>query len=149
MKNLHEYFLLMLVVGVVAYVGNWVGYGVFSLESMAGMLILIVIAGLGQLFNKLIPLNIPSVVYVIAIGIIASLPQTPWGGSVIAFTSDINLLAIATPILAYAGIAIGRSWTDFVSMGWRAMVVSLCVLLGTLVGSAIIAELVLRFQGII
>ncbi|THG92126.1 hypothetical protein AJ85_16920 [Alkalihalobacillus alcalophilus ATCC 27647 = CGMCC 1.3604] len=29
------------------------------------------------------------------------------------------------------------------------MVVSLCVLLGTLIGSAIIAELVLRFQGII
>lgn len=149
MKNLHEYFLLMFVVGSVAYVGNVIGGGMVSLQSMAGMLILIVIAGLGQLLNKLIPINVPSVVYVIAIGIIASLPQTPWGESVSAFTNEINLLSIATPILAYAGIAIGRSWTDFVSMGWRAMIVSTCVLFGTLIGSAVIAQIVLTFQGII
>ncbi len=149
MKNLHEYFLLMFVVGSVAYVGNVIGDGMVSLQSMAGMLILIVIAGLGQLLNKLIPINVPSVVYVIAIGIIASLPQTPWGESVSTFTNEINLLSIATPILAYAGIAIGRSWTDFVSMGWRAMIVSTCVLFGTLIGSAVIAQIVLTFQGII
>ncbi|AIC94484.1 hypothetical protein [Shouchella lehensis] len=149
MKNLHEYFLLMFVVGSVAYVGNVIGDGMVSLQSMAGMLILIVIAGLGQLLNKLIPINVPSVVYVIAIGIIASLPQTPWGESVSTFTNEINLLSIATPILAYAGIAIGRSWTDFVSMGWKAMIVSTCVLFGTLIGSAVIAQIVLTFQGII
>ncbi|GAF23798.1 MULTISPECIES: hypothetical protein [Shouchella] len=149
MKNLHEYFLLMFVVGSVAYVGNVIGDGMFSLQSMAGMLILILIAGLGQLLSKLIPLNVPSVVYVIAIGIVASLPQTPWGESVSVFTNEINLLSIATPILAYAGIAIGRSWTDFVTMGWKAMVVSTCVLFGTLIGSAVIAQIVLTFQGII
>lgn len=149
MKNLHEYLLLIFVVGIVAYIGNWVGDGQLSWTSLAGMVILILIAGLGQMLSKLIPINIPSVIYVIAIGIEASLPQTPWGPSVIAFTNEINLLAIATPILAYAGIAIGRSWTDFVLMGWRAMVVSTCVLFGTLVGSALIAQVVLTLQGII
>ncbi|WP_059104338.1 hypothetical protein [Shouchella shacheensis] len=149
MKNIQEYFLLMLIVGLVAYIGNWVGYGFLSLDVTFGMAILVAIAVGGQAISKLIPGNIPSVVYVIVIGIVASLPQTPWGGYVIAYTTEIELLAIATPILAYAGIAIGRSWTDFVNMGWRAMVVSACVLFGTLIGSAIIAELVLRFQGII
>lgn len=149
MKNIQEYFLLMLIIGIVAYIGNWTGYGVLSLSAAYGMAILVLVAVAGQAISKLLPINIPSVVYVIAIGIVASLPQTPWGSYVITYTNEIQLLAIATPILAYAGIAIGRSWTDFVSMGWRAMIVSVCVLFGTLIGSAIIAEFVLRFQGII
>ncbi|TSB47707.1 hypothetical protein [Alkalicoccobacillus porphyridii] len=149
MKNIQEYILLLLVVGIVAFVGNWIGYGIFSIEAIAGMGILILVAAAGQALSQLIPLNIPSVVYVIAVGIVASLPQTPWGEYVITYTNHLQLLAIATPVLAYAGIAIGRSWTDFVSLGWRAMIVALCVLFGTLIGSAIIAEIILRMQGII
>ncbi|MBM7632818.1 hypothetical protein [Geomicrobium sediminis] len=149
MKNIQEYFLLMLIVGTVALIGNWIGYDIFSIQAVLGMLVLILIASLGQLLSQLIPMKIPSVVYVIIIGIILSLPNLPWGPYVVEWTSNIQLLAIATPILAYAGIAIGRSWTDFVKMGWKAMVVCLLVLFGTLIGSAIIAEVVLRFQGII
>src|SRR5699024_3580631 len=149
MKNIGEFFLLMTVVGIVAFIGNWIGYDIFSLDAIIGMLILILIVLSGFVLKKLIPLNIPSVVYVIAVGIIASVPELPWGGYVVSMTENIQLLAIATPILAYAGIAIGRSWTDFTKMGWRAMVVSLLVLTGTLLGSAIIAEIILRLQGII
>ena len=149
MKNIGEYFLLMSVVGIVAFIGNWVGYDIISFEAIIGMLILILIVLSGFVLKKIIPLNIPSVVYVIAIGILASVPELPWGGFVVSMTQNIELLAIATPILAYAGIAIGRSWTDFTKMGWRAMLVSLLVLTGTLLGSSIIAELILRFQGII
>ena len=60
-----------------------------------------------------------------------------------------NLLALTTPILAYAGITIGRSWADFVKLGWRSLIVGALVLFGTYLGSAIIAEFVLRMQGII
>ena len=149
MKNIGEYFLLMSVVGIVSFIGNWVGYDILSLEAVIGMLILIFIVLSGFVLKKIIPLNIPSVVYVIAIGILASVPELPWGGFVVSMTQNIELLAIATPILAYAGIAIGRSWTDFTRMGWRAMVVSFLVLTGTLLGSSIIAEIILRLQGII
>src|SRR5699024_4404703 len=37
----------------------------------------------------------------------------------------------------------------FAKMGWKALVVGMCVLLGTYIGSAVIAEIVLRIQGII
>jgi len=149
MKNIGEYLLLMIVVGTVSFIGNWVGYDIMSLDAVIGMLILIMIVLLGFIVKKVVPLNIPSVVYVIAIGIVASIPEAPWGGFVVSMTQNIELLAIATPILAYAGIAIGRSWTDFTKMGWRAMVVSFLVLTGTLLGSSIIAEIILRLQGII
>lgn len=149
MKNIGEYLLLMIVVGTVSFIGNWVGYDIMSLDAVIGMLILIMIVLLGFIVKKVVPLNIPSVVYVIAIGIVASIPEAPWGGFIVSMTQNIELLAIATPILAYAGIAIGRSWTDFTKMGWRAMVVSFLVLTGTLLGSSIIAEIILRLQGII
>ena len=149
MKNINEYLILMIIVGIVTFIGNWAGYNVMSLEAALGVVILIFIATLGYALGKVLPLKIPSVVYVIAIGIVASIPETPWGGYVVSLTEHIELLAIATPILAYAGIAIGRSWTDFVSMGWRAMAVCLLVLTGTLLGSALTAEIILRYQGII
>lgn len=149
MKNIGEYILLMSVVAIVAFIGNWVGYDIMSLDAVIGMLILILVVVLGFILKKVIPLNIPSVVYVIAVGILASIPQLPWGGYVVEMTQNIQLLAIATPILAYAGIAIGRSWADFTKMGWRAMIVSFLVLTGTLLGSSIIAEIILRLQGII
>ena len=149
MKNIGEYILLMFVIAIVSFIGNWVGYEIMSLEAAVGMSILVLIVVLGFVMKRLLPLNIPSVVYVIAIGIVASLPETPWGGIVVSMTQNIELLAIATPILAYAGIAIGRSWTDFTKMGWRAMIVSFLVLTGTLLGSSIMAEIILRLQGII
>src|SRR5690625_2923223 len=149
MKNIGEYILLMSVVAIVSFIGNWVGYDIMSFDAVIGMLLLILIVAIGFVLKKIIPLNIPSVVYVIAVGILASIPQLPWGGYVVSMTQNIELLAIATPILAYAGIAIGRSWTDFTRMGWRAMVVSFLVLTGTLLGSAIIADIILRLQGII
>lgn len=83
------------------------------------------------------------------IGVVVSMPWMPGLDKVVAWTSEVELLALATPILAYAGIAIGRSWADFVKLGWRSIVVAIFVMLGTFLGSAIIAEIILRFQGII
>ncbi|XOQ13734.1 MAG: Stage V sporulation protein AE [Shouchella clausii] len=149
MKSIQESIMLFFIVGLVAFIGNWLGYQAFSGEAAFGILLLIIIACVGQALGKSLPFPIPSVVYIIVIGIILSLPETPWGPLVIELTSHIQLLSIATPILAYAGIAIGRSWADFAAIGWKAMVVCLLVLFGTLIGSAIIAEIVLRYQGII
>lgn len=67
----------------------------------------------------------------------------------VQWTSQVELLAITTPILAYAGISIGRNWTDFKDMGWRSLVVAILVFIGTFLGSALIAEVVLRIQGVI
>lgn len=149
MKNAQEYILIMLVIGAIMLVGNFVGYQANLILSLGGMLVLIFIVFMGELLHKTIPIKIPAVAYISIIGIIASLPGTPWGNFVIDTTAEIQLLAIATPILAYAGIAIGRSWTDFKKLGWRALIVCTLVLFGTLIGSTIVAEIILRLQGII
>ncbi|TCT26488.1 hypothetical protein EDD68_102190 [Melghiribacillus thermohalophilus] len=149
LKNIQEWTLLLTIFGIVSLFGNWIGYDVMPATAIPGIIILILICLAGLIIQKLMPGNIPSVAYIAIIGIIVSMPWMPGSDLVVQYTSDVNLLALATPILAYAGIAIGRSWTDFAKLGWKTIVVASFVLLGTFIGSAIIAEIVLRFQGII
>lgn len=149
LKNIQEWILILLIFGVIATFGNWVGFKVVPFEAVPGMIVLILICLAGLIVQKLIPIKLPSVAYIAIIGIAVSMPGFPGSEQIAAWTTQVNLLALATPILAYAGIAIGRSWTDFKKLGWRTAVVAVFVLLGTFIGSAIIAEIILRMQGII
>ncbi|TLS36851.1 hypothetical protein [Pseudalkalibacillus caeni] len=149
MKNVQEWILLLGIFGVATLIGNWIGYDVLPLEAIPGMLVLIGIALAGLILAKVLPWKLPSVAYIGIIGIVVSMPWMPGSEWVIRSTESVNLLALTTPILAYAGIAIGRSWTDFVQLGWRSIVVASFVFIGTFLGSAVIAEIILRAQGII
>lgn len=149
LKNIQEWVLLLGVFGITALIGNWAGYDILPLAAVPGMIVLILICLAGFVLRDLIPINFPSIAYISIIGVIVSMPWFPGSAKVVEWTTEVQLLALATPILAYAGIAIGRSWTDFVKLGWKTIVVGSLVMLGTFLGSALIAELILRFQGII
>ncbi|HHW18655.1 MAG TPA: hypothetical protein GXX30_07120 [Firmicutes bacterium] len=130
-------------------VGNFIGYKVPIAEAIPGMLILLVIILAGLLLAKIIPLKIPGIAWITLVGTLVSAPFFPLSDKVIAYVAKINLLATATPVLAYAGIALGKDLGAFKKIGWRIIVVSFAVFVGTYVGSAIIAHLVLKMQGII
>ncbi|WP_147803761.1 hypothetical protein [Alkalicoccus halolimnae] len=149
LKNIQEWSLLLSIFGISALAGNWVGYDIMPLDALPGMIVLILICLAGFVLNEWIPINFPSVAYIAIIGIIVSSPWTPGADYINEWTAQVELLALTTPILAYAGIAIGRSWADFARLGWRTLIVASLVLLGTFIGSALIAEVVLRMQGII
>ena len=149
LKNIQEWTLLLLVFGVTALFGNWAGYDILPLAAIPGMIVLILICLAGFILRELIPINFPSIAYISIIGVIVSMPWVPGAEKIVEWTSEVELLALATPILAYAGIAIGRSWTDFMKLGWKTIIVGSLVMLGTFLGSAIIAEIILRIQGII
>ncbi|MBD7909077.1 hypothetical protein [Sporosarcina gallistercoris] len=149
LKNIQEWVLLLGIFGITALVGNWAGYDILPLAAIPGMITLIVICLAGFILRELIPVNFPSIAYISLIGVLVSMPWFPGSEKVVEWTTEVQLLALATPILAYAGIAIGRSLTDFVKLGWKTIVVATLVMLGTFLGSAVIAELILRFQGII
>lgn len=149
LRNLKEWILVFLIIGAIMLVGNWVGYDVLPLDALPGLAVLIGISLAGLVIHRLLPFQIPSIAYIGILGLILTLPGVPGSEQIVAWTAQVNLLAIATPILAYAGISIGRSWFDFVQLGWKTIVVGMFVLLGTFLGSAVIAEIVLRMQGII
>ncbi|WP_010651346.1 hypothetical protein [Oceanobacillus massiliensis] len=149
-KNIQEWVLLFVIVAVIVTVGNWIGYEVMPLEALPGVIILCLISLAGLIIHKLLPFKaIPSIAYIGILALILTIPGMPGQEQIVIWTNQVNLLAIATPILAYAGISIGRSWTDFQKLGWKTIIIGSCVMIGTFLGSAIVAEIVLRLQGII
>ncbi|MEK9199354.1 hypothetical protein [Ureibacillus sp. FSL E2-3493] len=150
LKNIQEWVILMIIVSFMVIIGNWIGYEVMPLESLPGIIVLASISLLGLIIHRAVPYKgIPSIAYIGILAFILSMPAVPGSEKIVEWTGKVNLLAIATPILAYAGISIGRSWTDFAKLGWKTVIVGMFVLLGTFLGSAIVAEIILRMQGII
>lgn len=147
--NILEWILVLLITGSISIVGNYVGYQNNMLASIPGMLILIAVSVAGLALAKLIPINMPAICYISIIGILIAIPASPISASVLEYTNKIQLLSISTPVLAYTGVSIGRSWADFKKIGWRGIVVTLLVMFGTFFISAVCAELLMRIQGIV
>ncbi len=65
------------------------------------------------------------------------------------YTNSVNFLGTTTPILAFAGIAVGTQVDRLKQLSWKLVVVAFAVFLGTFFGSAVVAEIVLKIQGLI
>lgn len=138
-----EWFLVLLITGVIILVGNFVGYGTNILDALPGMMILVVLSVIGLALAKCIPAKIPAICYISVIGILIAIPASPISNFVVTAVDKIQLLTIVTPILAYTGISIGKSWADFKKIGWRGVVITLLVMFGTFFMSALCAQLLL------
>jgi len=149
MESFLEYVLILFVIAAIDIVGNLVGYKVGIVEALPGMLILFGVAFVGITLARLIPLNVPSIVYISIIGILIAMPASPIAGPVLAYTGKINMLCLATPVLAFSGLTMGKNWAEFRRLGWKGILVTMCVMFGTFIGSAIIAHYVLKSQGVI
>ncbi|WP_235601374.1 DUF340 domain-containing protein [Tissierella sp. P1] len=127
--------------------GNYVGYKVNMIEAIPGVLILVLIAVLGIVLAKIIPLKIPSVAYIVTLSTLLTVPGIPGAATISNLVSKVNFLALATPILGYAGIYTGKNLDSLKKTGWRIVILAIFVMIGTYLGSAIIADILLRALG--
>ncbi len=145
--SLTNKFIILIITALLTLAGNLVGYKVNPIDALPGILILVFIAFLGIILSKLIPLKIPSVAYIVTIATILTIPGGPFAKVISAYTAKVNFLALCTPILAYAGIYTGKNIDSLKKTGWRILVLGLFVILGTYLGSAIIAQFILKILG--
>ncbi len=117
-------------------------------ENIPGLLIMMGIALVGLILGEIIP-KVPVAIWITLIGILLAMPWSPTSSYVVAQVGKIGLLPAATPVLAYAGVSIGQDWVEFKKIGWKGILVALFVIIGTYLGSAVIAQLILKAQGII
>ncbi|MGG0383891.1 hypothetical protein ABEY69_12870 [Priestia filamentosa] len=136
-----------IIIGVIAIIGNWIGYEISPIEALPGMMILVGITILGFIINKIIPLKIPIVIWVSLLALFVSSPICPGNNFIVEQTEKINFMAIATPILAYAGLSFGKDLKEFRKLSWRIVVISIVVYTGTFVLSTLIAEFGFRLTG--
>lgn len=114
------------------------------LDALPGMLILYVMVIIGLVIGRVCPFYLPSVAWVSLISIIATLPLFPGNEWIIARLAEVDFLAVVTPVLAYAGVALtGREFAMFKQTGWKLVIVALLVFTGTFIGSAVVAHVML------
>ncbi|MFP4200365.1 MAG: hypothetical protein ACLFS8_03000 [Clostridia bacterium] len=137
-----------LIVAAITLVGNWVGMDqIDPIEALPGMLILVGIAFVGWGVSEALNRVLPPIVFVSLLAIILTTPWTPGNEWVVSHTTNVNFLATCTPVLAYAGVSIGKDIDKFVAMGWRILVVGAVVLTGTFIGSAAVAHIAMVLLG--
>lgn len=83
--------------------------------------------------------------WITIIAILISIPISPISDFVITSVDNLNINAIITPILAYAGVIIGKDWGAFKSVGVKGVIVSIFVIIGTFLISALLGDF---FMGI-
>ena len=144
-----ETIVIFLVTGVIAVLGNTIGYKHPVDVAVVGYLIMVTITLSGIALAEFLPIKLPMVFWISIIALLSTSPISPVAKTVLAYTGKMDFMAIATPILAYAGLAVGKDLPMFKKMSWRIVVVALAVYTGTFVFATVIAEAVLRMQGLI
>lgn len=139
-----DWLIVLIISGAVAIIGNTIGYGATFVESFQGMVWLVAFTLIGFFMRELLPFDLPSVAYISAIAILACLPFSPVATAVITSVEKVSLLALCTPILAYAGVTIGKDWPAFKKIGYKGVLVSLLVIIGTVLSCVVLAEVLLR-----
>ncbi|WP_334325118.1 hypothetical protein [Gilliamella apicola] len=149
MKILETIFVLILVAIIMA-AGNSVGYKIDIFSSLEALAVLVVISIVGFLLSKLPGLKkFPVILWVSVVAAVASSPIFPYHKELVAITDQVSLLAVCTPVLAYAGLAIGKDLALFKNISWRIIPVSLAVFSGTFIFAALIAQVTLHWEGVI
>ncbi len=118
-----------LAAGALALIANYVGYKTLSADAFTGMGIMIFCAFIGEALCSLIGRKIPAVCTVSLVAMFLRL------------TSSINMLAVITPMLTFAGLSIAKDLPAFRRLGWRIVLVSFLANFGTFIGAVLIAEM--------
>lgn len=142
---------LLCFVAVIMILTNIIGYQMPLADSIAGILVLCAIALFGLTVSKFMSrfIKLPSMMYVSLTGLLLACPVSPVKDIIIQVTSQVAFMAPATALGAFAGISLGKDLKNFAKMGWKMVVITLLVITGTFIFSALVADLVLRATGAI
>ena len=142
---------LLLMVSVIIILTNVIGYKMPVKDSIIGVLLLSAISLIGLTISKFMSrfVKLPSMMYVSLLGLLIACPVSPVKDIVVGTTTPVAFLAPATALGAFAGISLGKDLKDFAKMGWKLVLITLFVITGTFIFSALVADIVLKMTGAI
>lgn len=150
LKRTSYQFVVMLIIGAMIILGQYISKGVVITTALPGMLIMIFAAMAALILKDLFPKSIfPAFGFATIIGLILSIPGNPVSDIFNAQVANINFMAITTPLLAFAGISVGNKIEELKAMSWKIVVISLVVFTTIFFACATIGHIVLKMQGVI
>ena len=142
---------LLLMVSVIVILTNIIGYKMPVRDSIIGVLLLSAISLVGLTISNFMSrfVKLPSMMYVSLLGLLLACPVSPVKDIVIETTTPVAFLAPATALGAFAGISLGKDLKEFAKIGWKLVLITLFVITGTFIFSALVADVVLKMTGAI
>ena len=142
---------LLLMVSVVIILTNVIGYKMPVGDSIIGVLLLSAIALVGLTISNFMSrfVKLPSMMYVSLLGLLLACPVSPVKDIIVETTTPVAFLAPATALGVFAGISLGKDLKEFAKMGWKLVLITLFVITGTFIFSALVADVVLKITGAI
>lgn len=150
LKRSSYQLVVMLIVGAMILIGQYISKGTSIVTALPGMLIMIAAAMAAMMLKDLFPKSIfPAFGFATIIGLLLSIPGNPVSAVFNEQVANINFMAITTPLLAFAGISVGNKIEDLKKMSWKIVVISLVVFTTIFFACATIGHVVLKLQGVI
>lgn len=150
LKRSSYQLVVMLIVGAMILIGQYISKGTSIVTALPGMLIMIAAAMAAMMLKDLFPKSIfPAFGFATIIGLLLSIPGNPVSDVFNEQVANINFMAITTPLLAFAGISVGNKIEDLKKMSWKIVVISLVVFTTIFFACATIGHVVLKLQGVI
>lgn len=120
-------------------------------DSIIGVLLLSAISLVGLTISNFMSrfVKLPSMIYVSLLGLLLACPVSPVKDIIVETTTPVAFLAPATALGAFAGISLGKDLKEFAKMGWKLVLITLFVITGTFIFSALVADIVLKMTGAI
>ena len=142
---------LLLMVSVIIILTNVIGYKMPVGDSIIGVLLLSAISLVGLTISNFMSrfVKLPSMMYVSLLGLLLACPVSPVKDIIVETTTPVAFLAPATALGAFAGISLGKDLKEFAKMGWKLVLITLFVITGTFIFSALVADVVLKITGAI
>lgn len=142
---------LLLMVSVVIILTNVIGYKMPVGDSIIGVLLLSAISLVGLTISNFMSrfVKLPSMIYVSLLGLLLACPVSPVKDIIVETTTPVAFLAPATALGVFAGISLGKDLKEFAKMGWKLVLITLFVITGTFIFSALVADVVLKITGAI
>lgn len=136
-----EWVVMFIVAGIGIALANFVGFQVGFLDSLPGIVILLLISLASVILSKILPLKLPVIAYCSLIGLFLACPASPIREFVITSAAKINFTAPLTMVGAFAGISISDQLKEFAKQGFKMVFIAFLVMIGTFVFSALIANI--------
>lgn len=148
--KLMETSIVLIFSSIFCVIANMVGYGVGLGDSVVGVAVLVAIGLVGFTLSQVPYLNkVYAVIWISVVAIYVSSAAFPYHEWIVATTSKMQFMAIATSVLCFAGLSIGKDLDAFKKLSWRIVPVALAAISGTFIVAAIIAHFALKWEGAI
>jgi len=151
---------ILLISGVYATIGNYISSykssggekPVYPTDIALVMLFMMAVILLGcfvdSMAKKHLKWNLPTIIYISLLGTFFSIPGvSPFAEFYVSGAAKIPLLPLCTPVLAYAGLSLGKDWDAFKSQGVKIVGVACTTFFIIYIVPVMIAQLALKLTG--